>query len=73
MVRKTSDAKAIETPFLDTDRAAQYLLISSQTLKNHRMLGSGPTYRRHGGKIVYHQADLDHWSEACSVKRKTRS
>ncbi len=70
MEDKTSGTVKIGTPFLDTPHAADYLLISVHTLKNHRILGSGPKFRRHGGRIVYHRDDLDQWSEENSVCRK---
>ena len=53
----------IVSPFLDTDAAAHYLLMSPKTLKNHRSIGSGPKYRKHGGRVAYHKEDLDQWSE----------
>jgi len=32
-------------------------------LERHRIAKTGPTYRKHGGKIVYHEDDLEEWTE----------
>lgn len=54
--------KDLTTPFLDTEEAADYLRLKKRTLDNMRWLGSGPRYRKHGGRIRYHIDDLVAWS-----------
>jgi excisionase family DNA binding protein len=52
------------SPYFDTDEAALYLRIERRTLENMRWRGEGPRYRKHGGRVRYHVADLDSWSES---------
>jgi len=49
--------------FLIASEAAAKLRIAKRTLDNHRWKGSGPKFRRHGGRIVYRHSDLLAWSE----------
>ena len=42
--------------------AAKHLRISERTLAKHRCYGTGPIYRKNGGRIVYTLADLEAWS-----------
>ena len=42
--------------------AAKHLRISERTLAKHRCYGTGPIYRKNGGRIVYTLADLETWS-----------
>ncbi len=50
------------SPFLTTAQAAHYLGLSARTLERMRRRGKGPRFRRHGGEVFYHIADLDAWS-----------
>ena len=50
------------SPFLNAKQAAHYLGLGTKTLANMRCSGEGPHFRRHGGHIRYHIADLDAWS-----------
>ena len=52
----------IESPYLTTQEAAQYLRLKIRTLNNMRWRGEGPHYRKHGGKVLYHRRDLEGWS-----------
>ena len=58
---------AIPTPvvprFLRTPDAALHLGLSARTLEKHRCFGTGPIYRKLGGRIVYAISDLDAWAE----------
>lgn len=58
---------AIPTPviarFLRTPDAAVHLGLSARTLEKHRCYGTGPAYRKLGGRIVYAVSDLDAWAE----------
>ena len=49
--------------FLRTHDAAAFLGLSGRTLEKHRCYGTGPVYRKLGGRIVYALVDLDAWAE----------
>jgi predicted DNA-binding transcriptional regulator AlpA len=49
--------------FLRTPEAARYLSLSARTLEKHRIYGTGPTYRKIGGRVVYAQDDLKAWAD----------
>ena len=49
--------------FLRTPEAARFLGLSSRTLEKHRTFGTGPTYRKIGGRIVYRVEDLQRWAD----------
>jgi predicted DNA-binding transcriptional regulator AlpA len=49
--------------YLRTPEAARFLGMSGRTLEKHRTYGSGPTYRKLGGRVVYAIADLQAWAE----------
>ena len=51
-----------KSPFLTRVEAADFLRIDARTLDNLRYKGHGPRYRKHGGKVLYHEDDLTHWS-----------
>jgi excisionase family DNA binding protein len=52
----------VKSPFLFADEAANYLRITLRTLMSLKTSGTGPAYRKHGGRVVYHKDDLDLWS-----------
>ncbi|ATU73242.1 helix-turn-helix transcriptional regulator [Komagataeibacter rhaeticus] len=56
--------------FLRTPDAARFLGISIRMLEKHRTYGTGPTYRKIGGRIVYALPDLQGWVEN-GVRRST--
>lgn len=56
--------------FLRTPDAAVHLGLSARTLEKHRCFGTGPVYRKLGGRIVYAIADLDAWADL-GTKRST--
>ncbi len=49
--------------FLRTPEAARFLGLSGRTLEKHRTYGTGPTYRKIGGRVVYALEDLQHWAD----------
>lgn len=49
--------------YLRTPDAAVHLGLSPRTLEKHRCFGTGPEYRKLGGRIVYSIVDLDAWAE----------
>jgi hypothetical protein len=54
---------AVVTPrYLRTPDAALHLGLSARTLEKHRCYGTGPIFRKLGGRIVYDLADLDAWA-----------
>ena len=53
--------------FLRTPEAARFLGLSGRTLEKHRYFGTGPAYRRIGGRVVYSVDDLDTWADRGAV------
>ncbi len=47
--------------YLRTTEAARFLGLSGRTLEKHRTYGTGPTYRKLGGRVVYALEDLQAW------------
>ena len=60
----------IRPRYLRTPDAAVHLGLSPRTLEKHRCFGTGPVYRKLGGRIVYHLDDLDSWAEL-GLRRST--
>lgn len=56
--------------YLRTPDAALLLGLSARTLEKHRCFGTGPLYRKLGGRIVYDLADLEAWA-ALGTRRST--
>ena len=52
----------LKSPFLTIEEAAIYLRLEPENMKQMRMKGTGPLYRKHVGKVVYHIDDLEQWS-----------
>ena len=42
-----------DTRYLRTKEAAHYVGLSARTLEKHRTYGTGPAYRKIGGRVVY--------------------
>ncbi len=49
--------------FLRTPEAARFLGLSGRTLEKHRTYGTGPIYRKIGGRVVYALEDLKAWAD----------
>lgn len=49
--------------FLRTSEAARFLSLSGRTLEKHRTYGTGPRYRKIGGRVVYALEDLKAWAD----------
>ena len=59
-----SDLNVVLSPrYLRTAEAARYLSLSPRTLEKHRTYGTGPAYRKIGGRVVYVLADLNAWAD----------
>ncbi|QXX76142.1 AlpA family transcriptional regulator [Methylovirgula sp. HY1] len=54
--------------YLRTPEAARFLGLSGRTLEKHRTYGTGPTYRKIGGRVVYALEDLQAWVDLGSKK-----
>ena len=48
---------------LRTPEAGRFLSLSGRTLEKHRTYGTGPTYRKIGGRVVYAVEDLQRWAD----------
>ena len=57
--------------YLRTEEAARFLGLSVRTLEKHRTYGTGPTYRKVGGRVLYTVRDLEAWS-AVGTRKSTR-
>ena len=53
--------------FLRTKEAAEFLGLSARTLEKHRTYGTGPAYRKLGGRVVYAIDDLKAWADRGAV------
>ncbi len=49
--------------YVRTHEAANLLGISPRTLEKYRCHGSGPTFRKLGGRVVYAIDDLEAWAD----------
>ena len=62
--------------YLRTPEAARFLELSSRTLEKHRTYGTGPAYRKLGGRVVYANAaylDLTDASDANDLRPVERA
>jgi predicted DNA-binding transcriptional regulator AlpA len=48
--------------YLRTPDAALHLGLSARTLEKHRCYGTGPVFRRLGGRVVYALHELEAWA-----------
>jgi predicted DNA-binding transcriptional regulator AlpA len=56
--------------YLRTPEAARFLGLSGRTLEKHRTFGTGPTFRKIGGRVIYALPDLQSWADRgakCSI------
>ena len=60
MPQQTAD---LPPRYLRTPEAARFLGLSGRTLEKHRTYGTGPTYRKIGGRVVYALGDLQVWAD----------
>jgi hypothetical protein len=61
MTSRTTPDSPIASPWLNTERAAQYIGYGVPTLERYRLSGAGPVYSRVGRRVLYHVDDLDEW------------
>lgn len=57
------DMNPVPNRYLRTPEAGRYLGLSGRTLEKHRTFGTGPKYRKIGGRVVYAVADLEAWAD----------
>lgn len=58
---------------LRTNEAADWLGLSGRTLEKHRTFGTGPAYRKIGGRVVYAISDLQAWADRGARTSTTES
>lgn len=59
----SANAAQLPPRFLRTPEAARFLSLSGRTLEKHRTYGTGPAYRKLGGRVVYAIEDLQSWAD----------
>ncbi|MEW6121698.1 MAG: helix-turn-helix domain-containing protein [Pseudomonadota bacterium] len=66
-----TDVAALPPRYLRTKEAAVFLSLSPRTLEKHRTYGTGPAYRKLGGRVVYSIEDLQAWVARGAVTSTT--
>jgi hypothetical protein len=61
-----------QNPFLNVGGAGDFLRLKKRTLDNMRWMGTGPSFRKHYGRIFYHIDELKEWSLATKAKSTSR-
>ena len=61
------DIAVIPPRYLRTKEAAEFLSLSARTLEKHGTYGTGPAYRKLGGRVVYSVDDLETWANRGAV------
>jgi hypothetical protein len=61
------DTAAVPPRSLRTKEAADFLRLTARTLEMHRSYGTGPAYRKLGGRVVYSVDDLETWADRGAV------
>jgi hypothetical protein len=57
------EGSTLPARLLRTAEAGRFLSLSGRTLEKHRTFGTGPTYRKIGGRVVYAITDLQAWAD----------
>ena len=57
-----SSSSRVTPRFVRTHDAAAFLGLSGRTLEKHRCTGTGPVFRKLGGRVVYAIDDLEAWA-----------
>lgn len=65
--RRPAPCDPISPRYLRTKDAAEFLSLSARTLEKHRTYGTGPAYRKLGGRVVYSIDDLETWAARGAV------
>jgi hypothetical protein len=61
--RPMTDTSQVPDRYVVTEEAARFLRLSGRTLEKHRTSGTGPVYRKIGGRVVYAVPDLQAWAD----------
>ena len=69
--RRVQMAKQRKSPLLTTAEAAEFLRLKKHTLENMRWQGTGPPFRKHGGRVFYHRTEIRAWSD--QARRRSSS
>lgn len=54
--------------YVRTHEAAQLLSLSARTLEKYRCHGTGPVFRKLGGRVVYAVDDLEAWARQSACR-----
>ena len=54
--------------YVRTHEAARLLSLSARTLEKYRCHGTGPVFRKLGGRVVYAIDDLDAWADQSACR-----
>lgn len=57
-----SSSNRLSPRYVRTHEAAAFLSLSGRTLEKHRCTGTGPVFRKLGGRVVYAIEDLEAWA-----------
>ena len=60
-----------KSQLLTTAEAAEFSRLKPHTLENMRWQGTGPPFRKHGGRVFYLRAELKLWSD--QARRRSSS
>ncbi|WP_430449664.1 helix-turn-helix transcriptional regulator [Rhodophyticola sp.] len=63
----SANAAQLPPRYFRTPEAARFLGLSGRTLEKHRTYGTGPSYRKLGGRVVYSVEDLQAWADRGAV------
>lgn len=55
-------ARHRRSTLLTTTEAAELLRLKEHTLENMRWQGTGPPFRKHGGRVFYDREEILEWS-----------
>jgi len=67
ILQQEAPLEALQSPYKTVQEAANFLRLSPQTLNNMRSSGKGPSYHKHGRRILYHIDELTSWSMTLKV------
>ena len=68
-----SSSSGVAPRFVRTHDAAAFLGLSGRTLEKHRCTGTGPVFRKLGGRVVYAIEDLEAWAAGAQTQLDVRS
>jgi hypothetical protein len=52
----------LNNSYLTVSEAGDFVRLGKRALDNMRWMGTGPQFRKHGGRIYYHIEELKQWS-----------